>query len=176
LLPVRRLLAAVLVVAVLGGACGDDGDPEADDVAVDDTVPAPDGAGDGDGTAGTEVLVFIDPTADLAAIDGIGDELVADERVTSVVLVDQQEAYDEFRCLFADNPTVVAAMTVQTIPASYRVQIADPDQVAEVVLDTQALPGVQEVVRAEEAVVPGTGPALELEVGSDCAAEGVPLK
>lgn len=103
---------------------------------------------------GVEFIVFMDPYAGSVEIDQVRDKLQADPRVADVVFVDQAAAYDEFTELFKDEPGVLDAVTVDEVPASFKVVPVDASSqaVGSLVTSYEARPGVYDVVAALDVV------------------------
>ncbi len=92
----------------------------------------PDESGPADGCAmsidelldpATDVLVYLQPDATSAQIADKVAELRADPDVRSVVVVDQDTQYEQFRVLFADQPDVIASVTPDILPTLLEVDI-----------------------------------------------------
>jgi len=71
-----------------------------------------------------------------------------------VHLVSQQQAYDEYRDLYAEDETMVEAVTPDLLPASFRVapDDADPTLIQRITRPLASDPDVYQVVTADEAV------------------------
>lgn len=132
----RRLaLAALAVVAVAAGAT----------IAVTRT-----GDGDGSEVAATGAEgCGAQPEADLEvfmAVDATPDQLaaarafLADAPGTEIVRErSKQEAHQQFRCIFADNPDLVDSIDADDLPPSFLVRADDPAALREAL---QPIPGV----------------------------------
>ncbi len=68
--------------------------------------------------------------------------------------VDQDGAFEEFKDLFADTPELIATVSPEILPPSYRVVPADPDAdvVRELADQFKGRPGVRSVVSADETI------------------------
>lgn len=152
----RRVTAAgaiaVLALVVLpvagcgsGSTTADPGSP-----AATDPVPAPAPApGDDD------LIVFVQPS-DLTRVASVQASLLANPSVRGLSYVSQADALQEFTCMFAAEPQVVAGVTADILPPSFRVDAGtDPVAIANLANQARALPGVKEVVSLAEGV--GTG-------------------
>jgi len=74
--------------------------------------------------------------------------------ISTWVYVDQDETFEEYQEIFADEPELQDAVTPADLPPSYRVTPVDPDAdvVDEVAGQFNERPGVRNVVSASEAV------------------------
>ena len=70
--------------------------------------------------------------------------------VAEVYYESKQEAYDRFKELFRNQPTLVDAIEPDTLPASFRVKLTDPAQFGVVASQFASYPGVEEVVDQRE--------------------------
>ncbi len=75
--------------------------------------------------------------------------LVLDEAVAEVRFETQQQAYERFSELFADQPELVEAVTPDTLPASLRITLVDGTPIDEIVNHYSNFGGVEEVVALE---------------------------
>jgi cell division transport system permease protein len=103
---------------------------------------------------GIEFIVFMNADAEPAQDAAVRESLENSPAVESWIYVDQQQAYEEFRVLFARSPEMVAAVSPEILPPSFRVVPADPDAEAIRALGSQFQdrPGVREVVFAFDTV------------------------
>jgi cell division protein FtsX len=93
----------------------------------------------------TDVIVMLNPAVDESAVRAVEDALRDLPGVEEVTFVDQQEALDEFRRLFADNPELAANLQPESLPTSFRVKLEDPSDLEQVQLAAQSLDGVGQV-------------------------------
>jgi cell division protein FtsX len=93
-----------------------------------------------------DLIVFVNPAAGSAAVEAVEESLTETEGVASVTSVDQQEAYDEFLRLFADNPEAVANVRPEDLPPSFRLTLDDPQAADLVQADAESLDGVGQVI------------------------------
>ncbi len=119
-----------------------------------------------------ELIVWVHPDASDEEVDEVQGLLEADSRITSFRYMNEDATYEEFLTFWSDSPEVVAAVTPQDLPTSFRVVADDPATVASRfeqiagVLKTDIGPvrgQEQEGVRADGEVitrpaVPGPGP------------------
>jgi cell division transport system permease protein len=102
---------------------------------------------------GVEFIVFMQPDAPQATIDAVRAELESSPQVAEVDYFDQDDAFQEFQELFADEPELVESVTADILPPSFRVKPVDAEtEVVEGLAGTfDGQPGVREVVFDSEA-------------------------
>ncbi len=97
---------------------------------------------------GVDLMVFLDPDVTDAQQGRVRQVLDASPSIQHMRFFSQQDSYQEFRCLFADQPDLVDGMTLNDLPSSYRLDLGDPtpSQIAEVTGEVARLQGVKAVV------------------------------
>jgi cell division transport system permease protein len=70
--------------------------------------------------------------------------------VAEVHYESKQDAYDRFVELFRDQPALVDSIEADTLPASFRVRLADPALFAVIATEFEAYPGVEDIVDQRE--------------------------
>ena len=105
---------------------------------------------------GIEFVVWMNPDATTDQDAAIRNTLEEAEGTTirDWTYVDQDETFDEFQEIFADQPELLDAVAAEDLPPSYRVAPVDPDADVVVELSSQfaTKPGVRSVVSASETV------------------------
>lgn len=103
---------------------------------------------------GIEFMVFLNPDATQDQIDIVGRELRDSPEVESVIYVDKQAAYEEFKNLFADSPEMIDTVDPNILPPSYRVVPVnkDADVVDALASQFRGQPGVRQVAMAQETI------------------------
>jgi cell division transport system permease protein len=103
---------------------------------------------------GIEFIVFVDPEATPEADAAIGDALEESPQVERVTYIDQDEAFEEFKTLFAESPEMIENVSPEILPPSYRVVPRDTEADAITALGEtfENRPGVKDVVFAAEAI------------------------
>jgi cell division transport system permease protein len=99
-----------------------------------------------------EVSVFL--------VDEITDAQRADVRTTiddlevvsKITFVTKEEAYEEFKKLYADQPALWENITPDVLPASFRVQLTDPERVDVIRSKLDRNPAVEEIADQRETV------------------------
>jgi cell division protein FtsX len=142
---------AVVVSSCGGSGGGDETLDDLDDLELPGSTAPP-------STAvcipGTEVLVFVNPAVTGDRITEIRDALAGVPGVVGITYVDQQQAYEEFKVLFADSPEMLASVDPANLPSSFRVTIDDPARADAVRAAAATLDGVGQVT--EGTVAPGS--------------------
>lgn len=76
--------------------------------------------------------------------------LASDPLVADYYFETKEEAYEQFRSLFEDQPDLVEAVGPESLPESYRVQLKDPEQFQQIALRYGDVEGISEIVDQEE--------------------------
>jgi len=91
----------------------------------DVTVCVPDEGSSQDGADGTQSrcswIVFLQPGVSEPGIALVRKHLDETDGLDTIVYIDQQAAYEEFRELFADDPNKIDEVSPGVLPASFRV-------------------------------------------------------
>jgi len=104
-----------------------------------------------DWTGKVEVSIFLCDDRTCPAIttqqrQKLEEDLTAQPVVAEVFYESKREAYDRFTRLFADQPTLIEAIDVATLPASFRVKLENPQLFGVIKDQFAAYPGVEEIV------------------------------
>jgi cell division transport system permease protein len=101
-----------------------------------------------------QFIVFMDPAAAQPQIDAVGRQLSANPQIKSNTYLTHEQAYEEFKVLFANDPTLVENITPADLPTSYKVFLKDGSSTAVLSLteEFRKAPGVKEVVAAAERI------------------------
>jgi len=104
-----------------------------------------------DWTGKVEVSIFLCDDRTCPAIttqqrDKLRTDLEAQPVVSEVFYESKREAYERFTRLFADQPTLIEAIDVSTLPASFRVKLENPQLFGVIKDQFVAYPGVEEIV------------------------------
>src|SRR5262245_36618206 len=70
---------------------------------------------------GIEFIVFINPGATPEQVGAVDKALKDSPEVEKLTYVDQKQAFEEFRSLFANQPELIDTVTPDILPPSYRV-------------------------------------------------------
>lgn len=101
---------------------------------------------------GVELSIFMDPAASEPQNQAISNELSKMPEVKKTTYVGQEEAFEEFKKMFADQPDLIESVTAQDLPPSYRVVPKQPEFAEVIGRRFEATPGVREVQYAEKQV------------------------
>ena len=113
---------------------------------------------------GIEFVVFLRIDANQQQIDSLRNDLEQSPEVSKVLFVDQQQAYSEFKTLFADSPELIDSVTANDIPPSFRIEPInkDVDAVESLGLTYEGRSGVDQVVFASKTFLLGAAGLLIL--------------
>ena len=103
---------------------------------------------------GIEFVIFLRTDATQQQIDSLTKDLEESPEVARVVFVNQQQAYDEFKSLFADSPELIDSVTAQDLPPSFRIEPVNKevDAVESLGLTFEGRSGVDQVVFASKTI------------------------
>jgi cell division transport system permease protein len=101
---------------------------------------------------GVELEIFMNVNATQNQIDSLGRALSHDKDVRSTRYLTKEDAYREFKRLFADQPDLVQTTDPAALPSSYRVAPAKAELTQTVADRYQSQPGVDEVKTASKEV------------------------
>ena len=107
---------------------------------------------------GVELEIFMQVNASPRQIDAVRSALDIDKKgganaqVKSYTFITKQDAYNEFKKLFADQPVLVENTTAAALPTSYRVVPTKPQLTATIAQEFQNVPGVSVVSTAAKQV------------------------
>jgi cell division transport system permease protein len=101
---------------------------------------------------GVELSIFLKPDATPEQTDAVLRQLRAMPEVKRSRYVSHQEAYKEFKTLFAGQPDLVEAVEAKDLPPSYRVVPKAAEQVEVIGEPFKGRPGVLKVVYAEKQI------------------------
>jgi cell division transport system permease protein len=93
-------------------------------------------------TGGVEVSVFLQKTISPTQQAHIGDLLSQMPEVGSVHFESQQEAYEHAQRLWADNEALLRNIGPESLPASFRVKLKDPERFPVVSARLSGEPGI----------------------------------
>ncbi len=96
--------------------------------------------------ANVEVSVFLQDTISPTQQTNLQDMLTKMPQVASVHYESKEEAYARFKQIFANQLSLVANVSPDSLPASFRVKLKDPSQFAVVAVQLQGQPGIDNIV------------------------------
>ena len=142
------------LVAVMGGAAGlsllagrgDQPAPPVTLAAAMMPVSAPSCLPEPVETGATDVAVFLGQQVSDQQRAAIRNELRKDPRVAAVVFETRREAWEKFRVRWKQSPDLVAAVTVEALPESFRLRLVAGTDYTAVRDEYGAMDGVRDMV------------------------------
>lgn len=101
---------------------------------------------------GVELEVFMNVRATQGQIDSLNRALSSDRDVRSFKYLTKEDAYEQFKKLFSDQPDLVQTTDPEALPPSFRVAPERAELTSTVADRYQTSPGVDEVKTAEKEV------------------------
>lgn len=89
-----------------------------------------------------ELQIFVQPTATSSQLAELQNMISQTPQVKSHTFLDHQQSYNLMKRLFADNPTIVSALSPSTTPPVFQITLRNPGAAATVASVFQPLPGV----------------------------------
>jgi cell division transport system permease protein len=97
-----------------------------------------------------EVFMTVNPTEE--QVDEVRQELESDQRVKRFFFLTKEDAYEEFKRLFADKPDLVSETSAEALPPSFRVAPRNVEDTQDLKARYSTLAGVDVVITADEAI------------------------
>ncbi|GIU86901.1 MAG: cell division protein FtsX [Acidimicrobiia bacterium] len=101
---------------------------------------------------GVELEIFMEVDAGEAQIADVRAQLEADEDVRSFEFLTKEDAYEEFKRIFRDQPALIESTTPDALPTSFRVAPTEAELTEQVKRRFESVPGVDEVITPEEQI------------------------
>ena len=101
---------------------------------------------------GVQVAIFMDPNATQSETNAVAEELKSMPGVKSVRYVNQQGALNEFKEMFAGDPTFVSVVTAGDLPPSFRIVPTNAANVTALGNQFNKQPGVHAVEYAAQEI------------------------
>jgi cell division transport system permease protein len=101
---------------------------------------------------GVELEIFMNVRATQGQIDSLNRALSSDRDVRSFKYLTKEDAYEQFKELFSDQPDLVQTTDPEALPPSFRVAPEQAELTGTVADRYQTSPGVDEVKTAEKEV------------------------
>lgn len=99
-----------------------------------------------------QVSIFLSPDISDEQRAELDQALASDPLVASYYFETQEDAYEQFRSLFSDQPDLVDAVGPESLPESFRLQLTDPEQYQQIDARYGQVEGISEIVDQEELV------------------------
>jgi cell division transport system permease protein len=96
-------------------------------------------------TRKVEVAVFLNPDVTQDERDSIHRDLLAMPEIATVTYESKDQAYEAFKILFRDEPTIVQNTPPDALPESFRVKLKDPNQFQVVSDRLNGRPGINDI-------------------------------
>jgi cell division transport system permease protein len=93
-----------------------------------------------------EVSIFLREDITPPQTDAIGQAITKNPLVLSKSFESRDEAFAKFKELWKDSPDFVASVGPESLPASYRVKLKDPEKYKDFASSLDGLTGVQDIV------------------------------
>ena len=95
-----------------------------------------------------DVEVFMQVHATTTQVATVRQRLELDPAVSSLTFISHQDAYDQFKQEFADQPELIRNESPAGLPESFRITLRDDVRPAGVAQNVRGLPGVDQVTTA----------------------------
>jgi cell division transport system permease protein len=106
----------------------------------------------GEWASKVEVSVFLRDDASPEQIDALQTKIRELPEVETFVFESKEQAYERFKELFKDSPTLVNNVDAESMPQSFRVKLVDPEQFAVIRARLVGEPAIDEI-RDEQRVL-----------------------
>jgi cell division transport system permease protein len=93
-----------------------------------------------------EVSIFLDEKITEGQSATIAQTIDQSPLVAKKSFESREQAFEKFKVLWRDSPDFVNSVGPESLPASYRVKLKDPEQYKQFAASVQGLPGVQDIV------------------------------
>jgi cell division transport system permease protein len=93
-----------------------------------------------------EVSIFLREDVTDAQSTAISQAIDQSPLVASKSFESREQAFEKFKVLWRDSPDFIKSVGPESLPASYRVKLKDPEQYKTFAAQVQGLPGIQDIV------------------------------
>ena len=93
-----------------------------------------------------EVSIFLRDDVNDAQTSAIGQAIDQSPLVASKSFESREQAFEKFKVLWRDSPDFIKSVGPDSLPASYRVKLKNPEQYKQFAASVQSLPGIQDIV------------------------------
>lgn len=104
--------------------------------------------------AQVEVSIFLHDDASPDQTQSLQSDLEGNALVEEVLYESKQQAYENARKIFASDPELLDALRPDSLPASFRVKLVDPEQYEVIESQYEGYPGVEDVVDQRDILQP----------------------
>lgn len=93
-----------------------------------------------------EVSIFLREDVTDAQSTAISQAIDRSPLVASKSFESREQAFEKFKVLWRDSPDFIKSVGPESLPASYRVKLKNPEQYKTFAAEVQGLPGIQDIV------------------------------
>ena len=93
-----------------------------------------------------EVSIFLRDDVNDAQTSAIGQAIDQSPLVASKSFESREQAFEKFKVLWRDSPDFIKSVGPESLPASYRVKLKNPEQYKQFASSVQGLPGIEDIV------------------------------
>lgn len=93
-----------------------------------------------------EVSIFLREDVTDAQSTAISQAIDQSPLVASKTFESREQAFEKFKVLWRDSPDFIKSVGPESLPASYRVKLKNPEQYKTFAASVQGLPGIQDIV------------------------------
>jgi cell division transport system permease protein len=93
-----------------------------------------------------EVSIFLKEDITQPQTEAIGQAIADNPLVSTHTYESREQAFEKFKQLWQDSPDFVASVGPESLPASYRVKLKDPEKYKDFTNSLNGLTGVQDIV------------------------------
>jgi cell division transport system permease protein len=93
-----------------------------------------------------EVSIFLREDVTDAQSTAISQAIDQSPLVASKSFESREQAFEKFKVLWRDSPDFIKSVGPESLPASYRVKLKNPEQYKTFAAQVQGLPGIQDIV------------------------------
>ena len=95
--------------------------------------------------AQVEVSIFLEDSLSPSQVSSLEQDLRTNPEVSDVLFESQEDAFEHFQEIYAGEENLLAGLTPEDLPASFRVSLVDPERFDIVASQYVDYPGVEEV-------------------------------
>ncbi len=92
-----------------------------------------------------EISAYLRDNATQGEVDQLSGDLSQMPEVEDVIYISKDEAFEEFKETYSDQPEIWETLPRDSLPASLRIKLLDPDDTEEVASRMEGYPGVDDV-------------------------------
>jgi len=104
--------------------------------------------------AQVEISMFLNDNITQEQTNAIRADLEENSLVETVIYESKEQAFQNAQKLFANDPELLKSLDPDTLPASFRVKLVDPEQFDVVASQFEDYPGIEEVVDQRDILGP----------------------